>query len=156
MSKLNLLGGGPQPDGDHGARPGRIGMIPPEEASVYELTDRDQQILERLRSNQIEGTPEQVREQLLATAQRYRTDDLTVVTNAFYFEDRLRSFELVADVMGLHSPVALIDLAAQLRRWLAPGRRRSDSAAARPGWRAAAQSFCGSVPGHAWVKAIIA
>ena len=37
----------------------------------------------------------------LAAAERYQTGDLGVVTNCYYFEDRLRSFALIAEAFNL-------------------------------------------------------
>lgn len=79
----------------------RTGLLPPEEASTYQLSDFEQAHLDRFSSGYLDGDPQQVRENLLAAAERYGTTDVSVVTNAYRFEDRLRSYELVARVMGL-------------------------------------------------------
>jgi luciferase family oxidoreductase group 1 len=79
----------------------RTGLLPPEQASTYELTDFEQAHLERFTAGYLDGDPRQVREHLLETVERYGTTDVSVVTNAYRFEDRLRSYELVAEAMGL-------------------------------------------------------
>jgi luciferase family oxidoreductase group 1 len=78
------------------------GMVPPEEASVYQLNDAQRQVMEQSSQGFIVGNPEQVREGIIEASQRYGTSDLTIVTNVFYFDERLRSYELVAKTMGLH------------------------------------------------------
>ena len=37
----------------------------------------------------------------LAAAERYQTHDLGIVTNCYHFEHRKRSFELVAECLGV-------------------------------------------------------
>ena len=48
-----------------------------------------------------DGNPEQVKEKLQRIAEIYETDDLSVVTICHDFPDRVRSYELVAEVCGL-------------------------------------------------------
>jgi luciferase family oxidoreductase group 1 len=47
------------------------------------------------------GTPDQVREQLLALADRYQVDEVLAVTVTHDFAARVRSYELLAEVMEL-------------------------------------------------------
>lgn len=49
----------------------------------------------------VDGDPPQVREKLESIAELYQTDDLSVVTICHDFADRVRSYELVAEVCGL-------------------------------------------------------
>jgi luciferase family oxidoreductase group 1 len=49
----------------------------------------------------LDGTPSQVKERLLAVAQRYQTTDLGIVTICYSFEARVRSYELLAEACGL-------------------------------------------------------
>ena len=78
------------------------GMIPPKEASVYQLNDAERKVVDQFSRGFIVGDPEQVRHDIIEASMRYDTNDLTVVTNVFYFEERLRSYELVAETMGVH------------------------------------------------------
>ncbi len=82
----------------------RTGLLPPEEAAAYQLSDVEAELMERFTSGYLDGDPRQVREGLLDVADRYGTTDVSIVTNAYHFEDRLRSYELVAEVMGLTPP----------------------------------------------------
>ncbi|HEX5727158.1 MAG TPA: hypothetical protein VFX98_16895, partial [Longimicrobiaceae bacterium] len=50
------------------------------------------------------GDPAQVRAELLRVAARYGTDELLLVTVTHDFGARLRSYELVAEAMGLIPP----------------------------------------------------
>ncbi|HWN15626.1 MAG TPA: LLM class flavin-dependent oxidoreductase, partial [Candidatus Dormibacteraeota bacterium] len=47
------------------------------------------------------GTPEQVRERLLAMVTDYQADELIVVTITHDFKARLRSYELLAEAFDL-------------------------------------------------------
>jgi luciferase family oxidoreductase group 1 len=79
----------------------RTGLLPPEQAASYDLSELERAHLERFTAGYLDGNPRQVRDNLLETAERYGTNDVSIVTNAYRFEDRLRSYELVAEVMGL-------------------------------------------------------
>ncbi|WP_033370448.1 LLM class flavin-dependent oxidoreductase [Hymenobacter norwichensis] len=57
------------------------------------------------RTRMVSGTPEQVREQLEKLAADYGVDEVTAVTITYDFQDRLRSYELLAEVFELN-PVA--------------------------------------------------
>ena len=49
----------------------------------------------------IRGSPNTVKDQILEAARVYQTTDVSIVTNCHYFEDRLRSFELIAEAFDL-------------------------------------------------------
>lgn len=80
---------------------GLQGLLPPEEATAFALSDEAREYVARYARNGIDGDPDQVRARILETAERYGTNDVGIVTNCFRFEDRVRSYELVAQVFGL-------------------------------------------------------
>ena len=57
--------------------------------------------LEHVNRRSIQGDPSTVRQQILEAARTYQTNDVSIVTNCYYFEDRVRSFELVAKAFDL-------------------------------------------------------
>jgi luciferase family oxidoreductase group 1 len=73
----------------------------PEEASQVQFNTLELQHLERVGSHAIEGSPSIVKEKIIETAEAYHTDDISIVTNCYYFEDRVRSFELIAKAFEL-------------------------------------------------------
>ena len=77
------------------------GLLPPEEAVQWPLDDDAKAYMIQSTKSYIEGDPDQVREGILATAERYQTSDIGIVTNCYYFEDRKRSYELVAECLGV-------------------------------------------------------
>lgn len=79
----------------------RNGLLPPEEASRYQPSEQELEVMNRFRAGYVDGDPQQVRDKLLDVADRYGTSDVSVVTNCYRFEDRVRSYELIAEVMGL-------------------------------------------------------
>ena len=89
LSKLNSMTGN------------RGGLLPPEEASVYEPNEAERQAMDGYMKGYVDGDPQQVREKLLAVAERYGTTDVSVVSNCYYYEDRERSYQLVAEAFGL-------------------------------------------------------
>lgn len=79
----------------------RTAIQAPEEAARQEMDSAQSQFVAGFTRHFIEGDPEQVRVQLLAVAERYGTNDLTIATNCFSFEDRVRSYRLVAKAWAL-------------------------------------------------------
>ena len=83
----------------HTGRPGRYPSV--EEAEAYPYTAHEQAIVEYNRQRTIAGTPEQVRERLLAMAGDYGVEELVIVTITHDPKARLRSYELVAQAFEL-------------------------------------------------------
>jgi luciferase family oxidoreductase group 1 len=82
-------------------RSGRPGPLPsPEEAAAYPYTELDRAIIGDRQASHIIGSPETVRrglEDLLAATD---ADELMITTTVFDPADRIRSFELVAEIAG--------------------------------------------------------
>lgn len=84
-------------------------LLSPEKASSIQLSAFELQYLESLNKHVIQGSPDAVKEQILAAAKAYETTDLSIVTNCHYFEDRVRSFELIAEAFGLPGKQVAVD-----------------------------------------------
>jgi luciferase family oxidoreductase group 1 len=81
---------------------GRTGPYPSvDEAERYPYSPRELAIVEHARRRTVAGTPEQVRERLLALAAEYGVDELVVVTITHDPKARLRSYELLAEAFEL-------------------------------------------------------
>ncbi len=81
---------------------GRAGPYPSvEEAERHPYTPQELAIVEHARRRRIAGTPEQVRERMLAFAAECGVDELVVVTITHDVKARLRSYELLADAFEL-------------------------------------------------------
>ena len=77
-------------------------MISPEDASSIKLGAFELEHLEHVNRRSIQGDPSTVKQQIIEAARTYQTNDVSIVTNCYYFEDRVRSFELVAKIFGLY------------------------------------------------------
>ena len=77
------------------------GLLPPEEAIDWPLDEPAKEYMAQSTKSYIEGDPDQVRDGILASAERYQTANIGIVTNCYYFEHRVRSYELVAQAMGV-------------------------------------------------------
>ena len=77
------------------------GLLPPDEAIDWPLDEPAKAYMEQSTRSYIEGDPDQVREGILAAAERYQTANVGIVTNCYYFEQRVRSYKLVAEAMGM-------------------------------------------------------
>ena len=73
------------------------GLLPPEEASVYPVTEVARQYIESLKPNYVDGSPGKVRDRIVSIASDYGTTDVGVVTNCFHFEHRVRSYRLISE-----------------------------------------------------------
>lgn len=81
---------------------GKRGTVPTvEEALSYPYSPWERERVEVNRRRMIVGTPEEVKSKLLDLSQRYEVEELMVVTITNDFQDRLRSYELLADAFGL-------------------------------------------------------
>jgi alkanesulfonate monooxygenase SsuD/methylene tetrahydromethanopterin reductase-like flavin-dependent oxidoreductase (luciferase family) len=89
-------------------RQGHPGVYPtPEEAAEHQWTPLERQIVAAWQSSNIVGDPDQVRQGLDELVARTGADELIITTMAHGFEDRLRSYQLVAEAVGL-APAAAV------------------------------------------------
>jgi luciferase family oxidoreductase group 1 len=79
------------------------GLQPPEEASEYPLTTDQRRYLAGMGQRAIDGDPATVRKGILKAAEEFGTTDIGIVTNCYRYEDRARSYELVAQALGISS-----------------------------------------------------
>ena len=81
---------------------GRARGIPSlEEALAYEYAANEWAYTQQYLGRCVDGDPHQVKERLEELAETYQTPDLSIVTICYNFEDRVRSYELVAQACGL-------------------------------------------------------
>lgn len=79
----------------------RAGTPSVETALAYPYTPAQRRFLQTMEGRFIHGDPKRVKDKLLALGEEYGTDDFVVVTICHRFEDRLRSYELLAETFGL-------------------------------------------------------
>ena len=76
------------------------GLLPPEEASGYPITEVARQYIESLKPAYVDGAPDRVRDRIVQIASDYGTTDVGIVTNCYNFEHRVRSYRLIAEAFG--------------------------------------------------------
>ncbi len=82
-------------------RTGRPGPFPsPEEAAAHQFTPAEHAAIDGWTSSHIIGGPETVRAGLLALRERTGANELMITTNAYEHADRVRSYEIVADLFS--------------------------------------------------------
>lgn len=69
--------------------------LTPDEAQNYPISPDLAEFITSRNELRAVGTPEQVKNKISSIAQRFGVDEIMMVTNMYYFEDRKRSFELV-------------------------------------------------------------
>lgn len=79
---------------------------PVEDALAYPYSDREKAMLEAVEQRSVTGSPEQVRAKLLEMVETYGADELVILTITHDHEDRLRSYELLADAFSLRAQEA--------------------------------------------------
>ena len=72
-----------------------------EEVHSHRFSAEDQAHLAHNRNRVVSGTPEQVHAQFIQMAAEYDVDEITAVTITADFQDRLRSYELLAEAFEL-------------------------------------------------------
>ncbi|MEP4378536.1 MAG: LLM class flavin-dependent oxidoreductase [Alphaproteobacteria bacterium] len=73
----------------------------PDEALAYDYSAQERRVVEANKANRIAGTPESLRDQLSAFAEENGLDELVILTITYDFENRRRSYELLAEAFGL-------------------------------------------------------
>lgn len=76
-------------------------LAPPVESMEEIWTETEKAIVLKQLSNTIIGTHEEVKSQLEAFLTETEADEVIIVTNAYEHQARLRSFEIVAEVVGM-------------------------------------------------------
>jgi alkanesulfonate monooxygenase SsuD/methylene tetrahydromethanopterin reductase-like flavin-dependent oxidoreductase (luciferase family) len=71
------------------------------EALNYRYGSDELAFVQQYSRNCVDGDPQQVKERLEAIAESYQTPDLSIVTICYSFEDRVRSYQLVAETCGI-------------------------------------------------------
>ena len=85
LSFLRLRSGRPEP------------LASPEEAAAYPYTDLEREFVAQRREGQATGSPETVARQLGDLLARTGADELMLTTMVYDIDDRVRSFELIAE-----------------------------------------------------------
>ncbi|MFI0449591.1 LLM class flavin-dependent oxidoreductase [Actinomadura sp. 6N118] len=91
-------------------RQGRPGLLPsPEEAAAHPYTPLESEIIQARLDSQVVGGRESVRSQMDALLESTKADEVMVTTMVYDQADRLRSYDILADLYDLSaagSPVA--------------------------------------------------
>ena len=81
----------------------RSGVPSAEEALAYPYRPEELAYLDQVKRSYVDGNPQQVKAKLEDLADLYQTTDLTIVTICHGFAERVRSYELLAEVCELKS-----------------------------------------------------
>jgi luciferase family oxidoreductase group 1 len=81
----------------------RSGVPSVEEALAYPYRPEELAYLDQVKRSYVDGNPQQVKAKLEDLADLYQTTDLTIVTICHGFAERVRSYELLAEVCELKS-----------------------------------------------------
>jgi luciferase family oxidoreductase group 1 len=86
-------------------RQGRPGLLPtPEATAAHPYTPLERQMIDARLADQVMGGPETVRKQLDALIDRTAVDEVMVVTQVFDHADRLKSYDILADLYKENFP----------------------------------------------------
>lgn len=76
-------------------------LLPPEEALAYRFTPMESAVVESICGRHIVGSPQSGKVQIEALVQRTQADEVMISTFIYGHEDRMRSYELLADAFDL-------------------------------------------------------
>jgi luciferase family oxidoreductase group 1 len=83
-------------------RSGKPSVYPtPEQAEAYPFSDQERRVAEGWTASHVIGSPERVRAQLVELLDRTGADELMVTTMVHGPDDRIRSFQLLAEALDL-------------------------------------------------------
>ena len=86
-------------------RSGTPGPLPsPKEAMDYSYDPAERRLSDVYRSMQVIGDPRTVRARIEDLAQHTVADEVMVTTNVYDHDERLRSYELLAEVFKIATP----------------------------------------------------
>ncbi len=91
--------------------PGGIPTV--EHALAFDYTEAELDYIEYMQARSIYGTPDQARDRLEEMAKTYDVDEFVVLTITHDFDARVRSYELLAEALGLDTTSATDPSAAQ-------------------------------------------
>jgi luciferase family oxidoreductase group 1 len=77
------------------------GYLKPQDVSKQKITAEIQSCMTNWTESCIDGNPQQVRKKILKVARLYGTNDISVLTNCYAFEHRVRSYEILAEAFHL-------------------------------------------------------
>ncbi|MEM9775161.1 MAG: LLM class flavin-dependent oxidoreductase [Chloroflexota bacterium] len=77
------------------------GTVSPEEAAEYPYNAQEWAFIENRLSNAAIGTPDEVKTILQNVAREWQTDEIMTVTITYDFVDRIRSYEMLADIFEI-------------------------------------------------------
>ena len=77
-----------------------------EEAAAYEFSAAEDARLESRRKHTIAGTPDKVKARLIALGEAHHVDEMVIVTICHDYDDRARSYQLLADAFSLQQQAA--------------------------------------------------
>jgi alkanesulfonate monooxygenase SsuD/methylene tetrahydromethanopterin reductase-like flavin-dependent oxidoreductase (luciferase family) len=81
---------------------GRAKGIPSvEDARNYQYLTDEEVFVQQYGRNCVDGDPDQVKAKLMSISERYETADLSIVTICHSYQDRVKSYELVAGAFDL-------------------------------------------------------
>lgn len=76
---------------------GENGVPSIEEAKQYSYTSAEKEMIEDMRAKTVIGNPQEVKQQLTDLQNLYQADELMIVTITYSYEDRVASYELLAN-----------------------------------------------------------
>jgi luciferase family oxidoreductase group 1 len=86
---------------------GRIGPLLPPEQALRDVSPAEEIAIQRLKANALVGSAPRVAEQLQLLAQRLQVDEVVVITWTHDAQAQRRSYQLLAQELGLTAPASL-------------------------------------------------
>ncbi|MDY0395835.1 LLM class flavin-dependent oxidoreductase [Virgibacillus halophilus] len=72
-----------------------------EQAKDFQLDKQDKEKLQKMKQNMVIGDPMHLKKALLDMQKQYQADEIMILTTAHSLEDRIHSYQLIADAIGV-------------------------------------------------------
>jgi luciferase family oxidoreductase group 1 len=76
---------------------GSKGIPSVEEAKQYSFNSDEKEMIKNMRNKMVIGNPQEVRQQLFELQTLYKADEIMIITITHSFEDRIQSYQLIAN-----------------------------------------------------------
>lgn len=75
----------------------KAGVPSLKEAKRYQFSEKEKDQIEKMKENMIIGNPAEVKDKMLYIKENYHADEIMIVTITHSLDDKIRSYELIAD-----------------------------------------------------------
>ncbi|MBM7570648.1 LLM class flavin-dependent oxidoreductase [Aquibacillus albus] len=77
------------------------GMLSPEQANNYQLTENDRQIMKENRKKVLIGSPQTIKNKITTLSKQYNTNEFMLASMLYDFHDKVKGYQLLSEAFDL-------------------------------------------------------